>query len=71
MNLPIASIFTDIPEAIIVFFHDTVGLGWGPAEVATHPERLALVGLAVAGLIWPVVVLRLAGRYRGVDDSKL
>jgi hypothetical protein len=48
-----------------------VGLGWGPAEVATHPERLALVGLAVAGLIWPVVVLRLAGRYRGVDDSEL
>ena len=34
MTLPVASIFTDIPEAIIVFFHDTIGLGWGPAIIA-------------------------------------
>jgi hypothetical protein len=48
-----------------------VGLGWGPADVATHPERLALVGLAAAGLIWPVIVLRLAARYRRIDSSEL
>ncbi len=34
MSLPIGSIFTDIPEAIIVFFHDTLHLGWGPSIVA-------------------------------------
>jgi len=45
--LPIASIFTDIPEAIIVFFHDTVGLGWGPAIVAlTFTVRLAIMPLS-------------------------
>jgi YidC/Oxa1 family membrane protein insertase len=47
MSLPIASIFTDIPEAIIVFFHDTVGLGWGPAIVAlTFTVRLAILPLS-------------------------
>jgi len=47
MTLPIASIFTDIPEAIIVFFHDTVGLGWGPAIVAlTFTIRLVLLPLS-------------------------
>ena len=34
MMILLASIFTDIPEAIVVFFHDTVGLGWGPSIVA-------------------------------------
>lgn len=48
MNLPIASIFTDIPEAIIVFFHDTLGLGWGPAIVAlTFTVRLAILPLSL------------------------
>ena len=48
MIMPIASIFTDIPEAIIVFFHDTVGLGWGPAIVAlTFTVRLAILPLSL------------------------
>ena len=48
MNLAIASIFTDIPEAIIVFFHDTLGLGWGPAIVAlTFTVRLAILPLSL------------------------
>jgi len=48
MSLPIASIFTDIPEAIVVFFHDTVGLGWGPAIVAlTFTVRLAILPLSL------------------------
>jgi YidC/Oxa1 family membrane protein insertase len=34
MNIPVASVFTEIPEKIIVFFHDSVGLGWGPSIVA-------------------------------------
>ena len=45
--LPIASIFTDIPEAIVVFFHD-LGLGWGPAIVAlTFTVRLAILPLSL------------------------
>jgi YidC/Oxa1 family membrane protein insertase len=45
--LTLASIFTDIPEAIIVFFHD-LGLGWGPAIVAlTFTVRLAIVPLSL------------------------
>ena len=44
----LASIFTDIPEAIIVFFHDTVGLGWGPAIVAlTFTVRLLILPLSL------------------------
>jgi YidC/Oxa1 family membrane protein insertase len=34
MSLPVASWFTDIPEAILLFFHDTIGLGWGLSIVA-------------------------------------
>jgi YidC/Oxa1 family membrane protein insertase len=46
--LTLASIFTDIPEAIVVFFHDTVGLGWGPSIVAlTMTVRLAIVPLSL------------------------
>jgi YidC/Oxa1 family membrane protein insertase len=45
--LTLASIFTDIPEAIILFFHD-LGLGWGPAIVAlTVTVRLAIVPLSL------------------------
>jgi YidC/Oxa1 family membrane protein insertase len=48
MTLPLASIFTDIPEWIIVFFHDTVGLGWGPAIVAlTFTVRLAILPISL------------------------
>lgn len=46
--LPIASLFTDIPEAIVVFFHDTVGLGWGPSIIAlTFTVRLAILPLSL------------------------
>jgi YidC/Oxa1 family membrane protein insertase len=34
MNIPVASVFTDIPESIMVFFHDKVGFGWGPSIIA-------------------------------------
>ena len=45
--ITLASIFTDIPEAIVVFFHD-LGLGWGPAIVAlTVTVRLAIVPLSL------------------------
>lgn len=45
--LILASIFTDIPEAIVVFFHD-LGLGWGPAIVAlTVTVRLAILPLSL------------------------
>jgi hypothetical protein len=39
-----------------------LGLGWGPTEFTLHPERLALLGLAAAGLIWPAVILQLVRR---------
>jgi YidC/Oxa1 family membrane protein insertase len=45
---PLASIFTDIPEAIVLFFHDTMGLGWGPSIIAlTFTVRLAIVPLSI------------------------
>ena len=45
--LDLASIFTDIPEAIVVFFHN-IGLGWGPSIVAlTFTVRLAIVPLSL------------------------
>ena len=48
MNIPVASLFTDIPEAIIVFFHDTIGLGWGPAIVAlVFTIRLAILPISL------------------------
>lgn len=48
MSIPAASLFTDIPEAIIVFFHDTVGLGWGPSIVAlVFTVRLAILPLSL------------------------
>jgi YidC/Oxa1 family membrane protein insertase len=34
MNIPVASLFTEIPEKIIVFFHDTIGFGWGLSIIA-------------------------------------
>lgn len=45
--ITLASIFTDIPEAIVVFFHD-IGLGWGPAIVAlTVTVRIAILPLSL------------------------
>ena len=46
--LPIASIFTDIPEAIVVFFHDTLGFNWGFSIIAlTFTIRLAILPLSL------------------------
>ncbi len=48
MSLPIASIFTDIPEQIILFFHDTLHLGWGPAIVAlVFVVRMAILPISM------------------------
>ena len=45
---PLASLFTDIPEAIVVFFHDTVGFGWGLSIVLlTFTVRLAILPLSL------------------------
>ncbi len=46
--LTLASIFTDIPEAIVVFFHDQLHFGWGLSIVAlTVTVRLAIVPLSL------------------------
>ncbi len=48
MTLPVASLFTDIPEAILVFFHDQLGFGWGPSIVAlVFLVRLAILPLSL------------------------
>lgn len=48
MTLPVASIFTDIPEQIILFFHDKLGLGWGPAIIAlVFVVRLAILPISM------------------------
>jgi YidC/Oxa1 family membrane protein insertase len=47
-SLPLASIFTDIPEAIILFFHDTLGFGWGPSIVLlTFTVRMAILPISL------------------------
>lgn len=49
--MPLANIFQpliDVAEAIILFLHDDVGLGWGPAIVAlTVIVRIAIVPLSI------------------------
>ena len=48
MSLPVASIFTEIPEDIIVFFHDSLHLGWGPAIIAlVFVVRLAILPISM------------------------
>jgi YidC/Oxa1 family membrane protein insertase len=48
MSFPLASVFTDIPEAILLFFHDTLGFGWGPSIVLlTFSVRLAIMPLSI------------------------
>jgi YidC/Oxa1 family membrane protein insertase len=47
-SLPLASIFTDIPHAIILFFHNTLGFGWGPSIVLlTFTVRLAIMPISL------------------------
>jgi YidC/Oxa1 family membrane protein insertase len=38
----------DVADTVIVFFHDSVGLGWGPAIVAlTFVTRIAIIPLSI------------------------
>jgi YidC/Oxa1 family membrane protein insertase len=49
--LLLANIFQpliDVADTVIVFFHDSVGLGWGPAIVAlTFVTRIAIIPLSI------------------------
>lgn len=47
-----------------------LGLGWGPASGAPSPERLALLGLAGAGLLWPIVLIGLVGQRRAAERGE-
>jgi hypothetical protein len=47
-----------------VFLLFCVGFGWGPASTIAPSQQIGLLGLAAAGLVWPVVVLGLIGRAR-------
>ena len=48
----------------VVFLLFCVGFGWGPASTIAPSQQIGLLGLAAAGLVWPVVVLGLIGRAR-------
>ena len=54
----------------LVFLMFCLGFGWGPAAATRAPEQLALIGLAAAGLLWPVLVLGIAGRSRRADSPR-
>jgi hypothetical protein len=54
---------------IVVLF--CVGFGWMPGDIADHQERLALLGLAAAGLVWSASVLWFAARQRGVESAEV
>ena len=54
----------------LVFLLFCLGFGWGPAAATSAPEQLALIGLAGAGLLWPALVLGIAGRRRRADRSQ-
>jgi len=48
MTIPVANALTAIPEAIILFFHDTLGLGWGPSIIAlVFVVRLAILPISL------------------------
>lgn len=47
-TIPVASFITAIPEAIILFFHDTLHLGWGPSIIAlVFVVRLAILPISM------------------------
>ena len=54
----------------LVFLLFCLGFGWGPAAATPAPEQLALVGLAGAGLLWPALVLAIAGRRRRAEQAQ-
>ena len=48
MMIPVANALTAIPEAIILFFHDTLHLGWGPSIIAlVFVVRLAILPISL------------------------
>ena len=48
MTIPVANALTAIPEAIILFFHDTLHLGWGPSIIAlVFVVRLAILPISL------------------------
>jgi YidC/Oxa1 family membrane protein insertase len=48
MTIPVANALTAIPEAIILFFHDTLGIGWGPSIIAlVFVVRLAILPISL------------------------
>jgi multisubunit Na+/H+ antiporter MnhB subunit len=53
----------------VVFLLFCLGFGWGPASASRGPEQVALVGLAAAGLLWPVLVFGLVGRARRTEGT--
>lgn len=70
MNIPVASIFTDIPEAIVVFFHDTVGLGWGPSIVAlVFTVRLLILPLSLKQIRSMRAMSELAPHIKAIQEK--
>ncbi|MCB0864235.1 MAG: membrane protein insertase YidC [Solirubrobacterales bacterium] len=70
MNIPVASIFTEIPEAIIVFFHDTVGLGWGPSIVAlVFTVRLAILPISLKQIKSMRAMSELAPHIKAIQEK--
>jgi hypothetical protein len=61
--------FVGLIGASLVFVLLCLGLGWGPLETAPSPERIALLGLAATGLIWPAIVIGIVGRARRLKGS--
>jgi len=48
MTIPVANALTAIPQAIIYFFHDQLGLGWGPSIIAlVFVVRLAILPISL------------------------
>ncbi len=65
----LASIFTDIPEAIVVFFHD-VGLNWVLAIVAlTFTVRLAILPLSLKQIRSMRALQELQPQLKAIQDK--
>ncbi len=65
----LASIFTDIPEAIVVFFHD-IGLNWVLAIVAlTFTVRLAILPLSLKQIRSMRALQELQPQLKAIQDK--
>jgi hypothetical protein len=56
--------------AILIVVLFCIGFGWVPGDVGDNQLRLALLGLAAAGLLWSTVVLRLVARRRDRENAE-